>query len=275
MAPSLASSRIGAIGTRFAPAEPNGTGVLVLAGSRGASDEDRAQLIARTGAVSETIRWFGGQDQQPGPWLVPLETFAARIEALRRSCDRVVLVGTSFGAEAALTTAAHLPGVDAVVALAPSDVVWAGIRPDGSQTSHWTLDGVPLPFVPFLESWTPRDDPPAFVDLYARSRDDAPSACEAARIPSERIPSVLLVTGGDDEVWPSERHAREIEQRRSAHGLLTRWVHLPEAGHRALLPGEDPPTSGVRMRRGGSLAADRALGERAWPEIRRILAGAD
>ena len=46
-----------------------------------------------------------------------------------------------------------------------------------------------------------------------------------------------------------------------------------EAGHRVVLPGETPKTAGASMARGGTEAADRELGERAWPEILRIVAG--
>jgi hypothetical protein len=41
--------------------------------------------------------------------------------------------------------------VDAVVVFAPSDVVWVGVTSDGRQTSHWTLDRLPLPFVALLK----------------------------------------------------------------------------------------------------------------------------
>jgi hypothetical protein len=48
-------------------------------------------------------------------------------------------------------------------------------------------------------------------------------------------------------------------------------VTHPDAGHRVILPGEPVAAGGQRMARGGSEAADRALGELAWPEVRRVL----
>jgi len=57
---------------------------------------------------------------------------------------------------------------------APSDVVWAGVRPDGSVTSHWTLGGAPLPFVPLVDDWVPGGEVPAFVGLYDASRRSSP-----------------------------------------------------------------------------------------------------
>ena len=250
------------------PLRPNGVGVLVLAGSSGRVDADRARLLASTGAVTESIQWFGGPAQRPAPFEVPLEVFQARIAALAAQADRVVVVGTSFGAEAALLVASVTPAVAAVAAFAPSHVVWAGVRPDGTQTSHWTSGGAPLPFVPLAEDWQPGSDPPAFVDHYRRSLAAvSPAQRLAATIAVECIPEVLLVAGGDDA-------AQAIAARRLAAGRHTEVVSLAGAGHRTILPGEPEVSGGMRMARGGTPDADRALGAMAWPAVHRLLTGA-
>lgn len=255
-------------GVRFVPAAHTGVGVLVLAGSSGRVDHGRARLLAGQGAMAESIRWFGGPGEQPGPWEVPIELFLDRIAELRRECDRVVLVGTSFGAEAALVTASLSDLVDGVVAFAPTDVVWAGVTPEGRMTSHWCRDGVPLPFVPFVESWTPVSDPPSYRELYRQSCLHAP---KVATIAVERIRDLVLVAGGDDQVWPSVEQAERIRLRRASHGRSTTVVLDPEAGHRAILPGEDPVAEGQVMRRGGNETADRRLGAAAWPAVLEML----
>jgi pimeloyl-ACP methyl ester carboxylesterase len=259
---------------RWTPAAQHGVGALVLGGSSGRVDEQRARLLAENGVVAEAIQWFGGPGQHAGPWEIPLETFAARVDALAGECDRVVVIGLSFGAEAALATAALTDApVAAVAAFAPSDVVWAGVTDDGRETSHWTIDGQPLPYVPFDPLWTGVvvDEQPAYRDLYAGSRAAAPDAVAAAAIPVERIPDVLLVAGDDDQVWPAREQAEEIVLRRAAHGLPTTLVTDPEAGHRAILPGEEVVTAGQAMRRGGTEVADRRLGTAAWAALRQLL----
>jgi dienelactone hydrolase len=261
-------------GVRWIPDSHRGTGVLVLAGSSGRVDEPRARVLAEQGFTAESVQWFGGPGQNPGPWEIPLETFQRRVADLARDCDRVHIVGTSFGAEAALVTAAHTPGVDSVVAFAPSDVIWAGVDPAGRQTSHWSLDGRPLPFIAFDDSWQPDGDPPSFRSLYLRSRQADPAAVAGATIPVERIRGVLTVAGKDDQVWPSELHAESIRSRRAAHGLETIAVTDDEAGHRAVLPGEAAVSGGVRMRRGGTETADRRIGRLAWAQLLPLLAGA-
>jgi uncharacterized protein len=258
-------------GVRWVPEHASGVGALVLTGSSGRVDSRRAEILARRGVLAESIQWFGGPGQHDGPWEVPLELFLDRVNELARWCDRVVVVGTSFGSEAALLTGAHSAHVSAVVALAPSDVVWTGVTPDGRATSHWTLHGDPLPHVPFLENWEPQQDPPAFVHFYCECRDRFAEQVAQAAIPVERIRKVVLVAGGDDQVWPAIPHAEAIAARRRLHGLDTTVVTDPEAGHRTVLPGEQPPTGGMRMRRGGTEAADCRLGRRAWPQITALL----
>jgi hypothetical protein len=219
--------------------------------------------------VAESIQWFGPQ-QHEGPWEIPLELFFGRVQSLASECDRVLVLGTSFGAEAALLTGALCSEVDAVVGFAASDVVWAGVRADGTVTSHWTLDGAPLPFVPFDAGWEPDGEVPAYVGLYEASRARFPERVVEAAIPVERIRRLVLVAGCDDEVWPALEMSRAIEARRHAHGLETVVVSDPEAGHRTILPGEPVVSGGSRMRRGGSEEADRRLGEAAWMEIQRL-----
>lgn len=258
-------------GVRWVPDVPSGTGVLVIAGSSGRVDSPRAELMARHGALAESIRWFGGPGQHDGPWEIPLETFLSRVDELARQCDRIVVIGSSFGAEAALLAGAHSPRVAAVVAFAPSDVVWAGIRSDGTVTSHWSLGGVPLPFVPFADDWTADSDIPAYVSLYRASKARFRERLPSATIPVERIEEVLVVAGGDDQVWPSVEMAAAVKNRRSEHGRDTNVISDVEAGHRPVLPGEPVVATGMRMLRGGTEQADRRLGLAAWPHLVGLL----
>jgi pimeloyl-ACP methyl ester carboxylesterase len=258
-------------GSRWVPDHPTGVGALVLAGSSGRVDSERAEVLAAEGVLAESVRWFGGVGQHDAPWEVALELFLDRVDVLASECDRTIVVGTSFGAEAALLTGALHPRVNDVVAFAASDVVWAARHPDGHLTSHWTHDGAPLPFVPFDEDWTAATDLPAYLGLYESSRHHFADRLTAAAIPVEKIQNVVLVAGGDDQVWPSVTMTQAIERRRHAHHLDTVVVVDPDAGHRTILPGEPVVTGGLRMRRGGTEEADRRLGTAAWAQISAIL----
>ncbi|TDW89019.1 acyl-CoA thioester hydrolase/BAAT C-terminal domain-containing protein [Kribbella sp. VKM Ac-2566] len=232
------------------------TGVLLLHGSSGTPDLDRARLLEAEGYDVLAPRWNVTHE-------VPLESFPLAELAHH---DRLVVMGSSWGAEAALLLGALDERVDAVVAFAPSAYVWGRNLEDGSQRSAWTWQVEPLPFVPLDLDWKSEDDPPSYTGLYRQSLRRAP---EQARIPVERINQVLLIAGGDDKVWPAVEFAEEIARRRAEQA--TRIVMVPDAGHRAVLPGEEPKTAGQRMARGGTEAADRKLGTRAWPEILELL----
>lgn len=262
-------------------AEPSraatGVGVLVLSGSSGRVERERARVLAGLGATALTYRWFGGEGQPQGLCEFPLESFSPAVERLAGQCDQVVLLGTSKSAEAFLLYAAHDPRVDAVVALAPSHVAWANVGPgaDGQLRpcrSSWTLGGVPIPFVPYDDDVPVTTDPPVFLPVYRESLRTFARESRKARIPVERIfGDGLVVAGGDDQVWPSVDSAREIEARRTAYGLPTTVVTHSTAGHRVILPGEQVAAGGVHLARGGTEAADRELGHLAWPEIARRL----
>lgn len=255
------------------PTHPTGAAVLVLAGSSGAREDGRAALLAAHGAVAVALRWFGGPGQQPAPYDVPLETFHEAVDLLEQEGDRLGILGSSFGAEAALLTAAHDPRRLHVVALAPTPVVWAGVdEATGRVTSHWTWQGDPVPYVPFDAAWSPDTAPPAFRALYEQSLGAAADRVPAATIAVEEIGGEVLAVGGeDDQVWPGADFARAVANRRRAHGRDTALVTAPGAGHRVVLPGETPVRRGRAMARGGTPTADAALGLAAWPHLRRVL----
>lgn len=122
-------------GVLVSPTEPSGTGVLVLSGSSGRVEADRRRVLAAAGATALSIRWFGGPGQRPQPYEGPLETFMGAVDLLASSCGRIALLGSSFGAEAALL-ATRDQRIDVVVALAPSPVVWGGADQTGSGNSE-------------------------------------------------------------------------------------------------------------------------------------------
>ena len=257
-------------GVRWTPPRQTGVGVLVIAGSSGRIDEARARVLAEAGAVAESVRWFGGPGQPSGPWDVPLETFLQRIDDLARECDRVWMMGTSFGSEAALLCGALSSRIEGVVAFAPSDVVWAGY--DGQrETSHWTLEGRPLPYTPFDWEGYVAEKPARFKPLYEKSLRTYAARATEATIPVERISQLIVVAGGDDQVWPSVDSADRISLRRASHDLDTTVVTTAGGGHRTLLPGEPVVAGGMSMARGGSKAADTQLGTLAWTAIREAV----
>jgi len=244
------------------------TGVLVLAGSSGRVEEERCRVLAGLGATAASYRWFGEAVD-----LVPLESIEDPLTFLHARCERLVVLGTSRGAEAALLLGALHPEIDAVVAISAPHVVWAALSTDRPQRSSWTRSGDPLSFVPYDDGWEPDTDPVELVGMYEQSLETYADRVPAARIPVERIAGgVLLVAGGDDRLWPSCDMSEEVVARRSAAGLNTELVTHPRAGHRVVLPGETPPPPS-HLVHGGSPEADGALGALVWPYLEELLGG--
>ncbi|MGW3199143.1 acyl-CoA thioester hydrolase/BAAT C-terminal domain-containing protein [Streptomyces sp. NPDC001118] len=263
------------------PAAGSSTGVVVLAGSSGRVDRQRARLLAEQGLLALAIRWFGGPGQPAGICEVPLETFVAAVDLLKsRGAERVGILGWSKGAEAALLTAVHEPRVNAVVAVSPTSLVWCNVGPglDGQQRpyrSSWTWRGQPLPFVPMDDSWQAAeqsDGPVAIRSWYELSERTFARHLDAAAIPVEKVSAdMLLVAGGDDSMWPSLRYAEQLAARRRAVDAPVQVVARDDAGHRPHFPGESPAAPSNTYLYGGTARGDALLGEAAWAPILGLL----
>ncbi|MGW4378792.1 acyl-CoA thioester hydrolase/BAAT C-terminal domain-containing protein [Kitasatospora sp. NPDC004531] len=263
------------------PEDGDGAAVLVLAGSSGRVERERARMLARAGLTTLAIRWFGGPGQPPGICEVPLETFTAAVDLLRHEgARRIGVLGSSKGAEAALLTAVHDPRVDAVVAIAPTSRVWCNVGPgaDGADRpyrSSWTWQGRPLPFVPMDDSWQPTEPdgrPVAIRGWYEQSEQTFADRLAAAAIPVERTRAeLLLIAGGDDAMWPSAPAAHQLAARRRAAGLDAHLVEHADAGHRPRFPGESPAAASTVYAYGGTPEADTGILAAALPRLLDIL----
>lgn len=261
--------------------EPDGatTGVLVLSGSSGRIETDRCRMLAAHGVAAASIRYFGGPGQPGEARLMPLETFDDVLAELHSRYQRLVVLGTSWGAQAALLLGTLHPEIDAVVGISPTYVSWAGLSDERPQRSSWTLRGEQVPFVPFddeaIEEATgvrSSGELPSFCEAYLSALEKYADRVPAATIPVERIAGeVVLVAGGGDALWPSVLFAEAVRRRRTAHDLETIVVTHPDAGHRVVLPGEPVLPLSQRLDWGGSEEADRELGLLAWPEITAVL----
>lgn len=266
-------------GVLLRPERLSGAGVIVLGGSSGRIDPVRAGLFAERGVLAIALRWFGGEGQSPGICEIPIEIFSQAIDRLREEgCDRIGLIGTSKGAEAALLVASFDLRVDFVIATSPSSVVWANVGPgrDGfewPQRSCFTHAGVPFAFVPHAAEAllsVNRRPPVRYLEFFEESLRNFVGQLLPAAIPIERSRAeIVLVAGGDDALWPSAAFAEALAVRLKDHGKVASLVMHPAAGHRVLLPGESTPKSTVNAQ-GGTDEADRELGRAAWVEIARL-----
>jgi dienelactone hydrolase len=88
---------------------------------------------------------------------------------------------------------------------------------------------------------------------------------------------LLLVSGGDDHVWPTGRMCELLVQRMSGHGRARDVTHLHyrKAGH-MLFPYTRPSDTAIpalAVDLGGTPEADAAAHRAAWPRVVEHLSG--
>lgn len=268
-------------------------GVIVLGGSEGGlGGRDVALLLADHGFTTISLAYFGMKGLPPTLQKIPIEYFGKVVQWMRARPEVdpnfFAVFGASRGAEAALLMAATFPDIKAVIARSPSHVCWEGVtakhRPGGPA---WTFDGKPLPYVPnqipfgfvIQYVWSslagnPVRQTPLFLQDLAVFGSTA-----SAEIPVERIQGpVLLLSGTDDQIWPSSLMATRIIERlqRNRHAYKDEHLSYDGAGH--WIPSAYVPTRGSRKEMklaiGGTPEATAVAQADSWPKILLFLMNA-
>ncbi|HVV36994.1 MAG TPA: acyl-CoA thioester hydrolase/BAAT C-terminal domain-containing protein [Acidimicrobiales bacterium] len=261
----------GVFGNYFASTAP-APGILLLGGSEGGLSHDvarTARAFRRAGFSVLQLAYFGAPHEPSKLERVPLETFDRGLDWLRRQPavlpDRVALVGHSKGAEAALLEAARRPDVvRAVVAAAPSSVVWKGIdwgfplNPDSS----WSANGKPVPALPYAlwRPWKPIGS--VYRDGLRRLGEHRKSEIAVERIAGP----VLLLCGDRDALWPSCPMSRALRSRAEQRGKTgVSVIEFKTAGHLLFGPRVPPQDPALHNRwTGGSATANNQARAKGW-----------
>ena len=255
-------------------------GVIFLGGSGGGIGSERdAALLASQGFAVLALAYFGVEGLPEALAEIPLEYFDRAIDWMLRlegvSSERLAIFGTSKGAEAALLVASRNPRVSAVEGYLPSSVAWSCLC-GTDRTSSWSVKGSPIPFVPSgtNPTYAPGRGHPIRAAINYRHRLANEEAAELAAIPVERIRgAVLLVSGRDDELWPSSEMADRIVRRLKEHDHAFPLIHLryESAGHG--IPKAYLPTAGTtlaargRLIAGGTEAGNARAQAASWPRV--------
>jgi len=257
--------------------------MLLIGGSEGGIDviSQMATTFAQRGYATLALAYWNAPGLPQSLEEIPLEYFDRAITWLQGQPQvrrgTVGMLGWSRGAEAALLVASRNPAISAVVAVAPSGVVWQGLNYSarGAYKPAWTVQGKPLPsLVPDSTNYRP-GQPLAQMFLASIA---AVNARPDTAIPVEKIRGgVLLITGGDDHIQPSTRFADRIAGRLQALGFKGDVMQLdyPAAGH-AVFVG-DPEglmarsSSADNPMMGGTPEANAAAWADNWPRTLAFL----
>ena len=264
--------------------------VIVLSGSGGGFDLDKAAALSRHGFATLALAYFG---IPPLPaWLhrIPLDYFDTALAWLAShpelDTERIGALGVSRGAELALLLGTKFPQIRAFVAYAPSSLVWAAGGRDkatGEIIPSWTWRGEPVPFAPLplrgfmLRSALPvavARRPVMFRNLFRAGLRNRDGVARAA-IPVEQIRGpILLISGGDDHVWPAAEMCETMLARLTDHRFphSVEYRNYPRAGHMLRYPylpttarqSRNRHLRNVRFSFGGSAPTDAEANADSW-----------
>ncbi|MGQ0548481.1 MAG: acyl-CoA thioesterase/bile acid-CoA:amino acid N-acyltransferase family protein, partial [Armatimonadota bacterium] len=271
--------------------------IVVVGGSGGGLWEAPAALLASRGFVTLALAYFGIEPLPPGLVEIPLEYFGTAIRWLQQQDGvhphSLAVLGQSRGGELALLLGATFPEIRAVVAYVPSGVMWGAVQAGTERLPSvpaWTHHGQPLPFMEKAIAdistidemlsmkgaidWThsPIVLTPGFVAALQKEE-----AVAQATIPVEHTRGpILMISGQDDQMWPSTRLAEIAVQRLTQHNFVFPVEHLsyPQAGHLVSLPylpttlrHSRHPITKLDFAYGGTAAGDSFARADSWPRV--------
>lgn len=291
-------------GLRGTFVSPGGDGpfptLLIVGGSEGgnATSELRATYMASLGYASLALAYFAAPDLPDSLAEIPLEYFETAVDWLKQhervDPERMGAMGGSRGGELVLLLASRTPELKAIVATAPSGVVWGPAALREPETPAWTEDGLPVPFVPMSDAQPVISIAPDGKPIYAMATTFLDSLVRAPleAVADALIPlgdsgmPILFLAGEDDQLWAAcelggfawdqiEKRSDEAAQRSSFHCF-------DDAGHQIPIPGLPTqnmtrtylPHANAWLAQGGEPAAIAAAARKADEEIRSFLSDA-
>ncbi len=265
-----------------------------------------ASLLVSQGYAVFIMAYFNYENLPKELYDIPLETFLSGVRWLRQQTEvdekHIAAMAPSKGAEGILAAASYLPemNLNALVAIAPSNVVWQGIgRGKPKPQSSWSLQGESLSYFamnalkilpqfiarfysrllkltrlfPSLERISLL---PAYSDVKKNKYQNT-----AAKIPVEKIMApLLLIAGVEDKMWPSSYMSRCIIEKRRAAGLdyKDELCIYPRVGHvirfpyvPTTVPWMATSPKGMTLNFGGEAKAVADAQLDAWRQIKTFL----
>lgn len=218
--------------------------IMCLGGSGGGLDMLTGPLLASLGYDVLCLAFFAYDDLPPALERIPLEYFEGGAKWMQNAFDgnKIAVHGTSRGGELALILASTFPQLFiGTTACVPMHVATYGAHPEHMKPmTSWTYQGKDVPGVgtdhfPLEEmrlKASKSENGYAATPWY-RQMLDVPEAADAEIEIENASGPILLVSGKDDQVWPSSWGSDRVVNRLRARGFEYSFKHLsfPNVGH--------------------------------------------
>jgi dienelactone hydrolase len=217
--------------------------IIILGGSDGGIETatNLAPLFHAQGYAVLALAYFG---IEPLPVIleeIPLEYFEQAVQWLQAQPDvlanRIGVLGISKGGEAALVLGSIITTLRVVVAIVPSHVVFQSVDFEWykhqTARSSWMRAGQPLPFVPYQMDQQLIAQHGFMLGLYLGSLQNTNAVAQAQILVERTQGAILLISGQQDTLWPSEQMCNAITQRLEQNRFAFPVVHYAHdaAGH--------------------------------------------
>lgn len=244
-------------GILFMPSEPDPVpGVMTLTGSGGGTADRRAALLANHGYAALALAYFAYPGRPDYLTEIRLEYFEQGLDWLgakeQVDADRLAVTGGSRGGELTLLLASIVPDVKAAVAYVPSHLRWGGFNANGSpDVPAWTHQSEPLPYVrhqPRVDyDEVYKDTAIPLTPEFLSAMEEGESVHEAVIELETSSAAILLISGDDDQMWPSALFSRKAVERLREKQFPHPFKHLEYAGagHAILMPYVPLPSSEI------------------------------
>jgi len=211
--------------------------LIVLGGSEGGinSAERTGDSLCLHGFIVMSLAYFKMDSLPSALEEIPLEYFKKGIDYIKAYSgvdkNRIGIVGTSKGGEAALLVASVYPDdIKAVFSIVPSSVVWQSLNfASPVIKSSWTYEGMPMPYLKFS---MPQKVTGNIADYYRGGLEKNNSDSGFIKVEKIKGP-VFIVSGKMDKLWPSYEMGESIVRRlqKNNFGYSFKHVAYDSAGH--------------------------------------------
>ncbi len=197
----------------------NKTAIISLGG--GQWGDYWSQQFAQKDYVGLSLSYIGNDDLPKLTEEIPLEYFENAIKWLKAQPEvnpkKIIVLGASRNSELALVLGSTFPElISGVIAYSPSAVSWSNtVLPYNSDIvkASWTYKGIDIPYIP-MDKITGSTSLEINTLKYWKTGLSKHNYVKDAIIKVEKTKGpILLLSGKNDGVWPSELMANMIENR--------------------------------------------------------------